>query len=228
MILQFEDEGAISEMESWFEKRWDEIKDQDVAAALCDYRETRDTDGVARSLESIVDGVSVNKSQHLPDMRERPDAGKSYRFTYFGEDRWATSHAKLARCVLLAFAEVDADFLEKFARKDRERVESDARTTRRYVSRDRNDLGQPQELPANALTEDREWWMAQKLADYHFFQGKAHPGILKMACETLGVSYGEGTLGPIDFPTSTKRSGYDTGEKVVVRIGRQAENHLLR
>ena len=231
-ILQFEDEGAISEMESWFEERWNELECQDVTAALRNYRETRDRDGVARHIESVVDGVSVDKPQHLPDMRERPDRGRSYRFMYFGEDRWATSHTELARRVLLAFAEVDPEFLARFAKKDRERVNSGKRTMRRYVSRNRNDLGQLRNLPEKPLTKDGKWWMANNLQDYHCYQGKTHPGILKMASTNFGVSYGEGTVGRIDFQqgprTPRPPPGYDKGEEVVVKIGRRAENHLLR
>ena len=221
VILELDDENAISEMESWFDARWRVLRGQDVKAVLRDYRERRERIGVDPYLRSIVDTVPAKEGrQHLGDLQSRG----TYRFDYFGEDRWAPSYAELARRVLLAFAEVDPDFLVNFAENDRKRVRADKRTKRRYVSRNRNDLGQPKELPKKALTADRRWWIAQKLADYHFFQGKTHPGILKMACATFGVTYGEGDAGPIDGGARK----YSTGETVVVKIGRQAESHILR
>ena len=238
LVLEFDDECAIAEAESWFKAQWRSLRGQDVNAALREYREERDKHGVAHlglivgvEADSGVEragaatGAAAEGPQHLGDLRKRD----KYRFEYFGEDRWARSHAELARRVLLAFAGMDADFFDSFAQKDKERVAADRRTKRRYVSRVREDLGEEQELPENALTKDRAWWMAQKLQDYHFFQGKAQPGILKMACDTFGVTYGEGALGRIDFQSGgpARPKGYKTGDQVVVRIGCRAENHLL-
>lgn len=225
VMLEFDEESAISEMESWFDERWRALRNQEVNVVLCDYRERRARNGVGSGLESLVEPVPAEGAQHLRDLR----TPTTYRFEYFGEDRWASSHAELARRVLLAFSEVDADFLVKFARKDRARVAGNRRVTRRYVSRRRDDLGPPQDLPKKALSPG--WWMGQKLADYHFYQGKTHPGILKMACATFGVTYGEGDVGVIDFasPKSPEApSGYNNGDTVVVKIGSEAERHVLR
>jgi len=225
LILKLDDEEPISEMETWFKEQWRACRDQDVETALEDYRERRVQESVAPYLRLMVEAPAEEGLRDLGDLRNRA----KYRFKYFGEDRWAPYHAELARSVLLAFAEVDPGFLERFAQKDKERVKAPG-MKRRYLSRNRDDLGKPRTLPKKPLTKDGKWWMGQNLADYHFYQGKTHPGILMMACDTFGVANGEGDVGPIGFGSpgaARPPRGYDTGEKVVVKIGQKAERHAL-
>ncbi len=233
LMLETSHSSAVTAMQKWFDKEWEDCcPDTEAVAAAYRQRWTPpnefngDWGGEPAPVGPRPRTGPDRRS--LVDLREKPDNGKCYKFKYFGEDRWAKSLAEIARNVLVAFGDADPDFLTRFATKDDEARTALPSATRRYLSKRRGELGtQP---PKGGLPKPHgQWRMAQRLEEHLFFQGKSRPGILKMACEAMDVTYGEGDAGPIDFQ-STQRSkppGFAEGEVILVKIGTRSERHRL-
>ena len=78
LILEFDDERAISEMESWFDTQWCALKGQDVEAVLHDYRRARDRDGVAPHLGDLVEGQETPLAAGEIRIHPKPKTGKGF------------------------------------------------------------------------------------------------------------------------------------------------------
>lgn len=226
LMHETDDAGTVASMSEWFDEAWNNCAPnaKDVFGAYRKrdkppQRYVGDRGGVPSPRQRLQVRPDENQ-RYLLDLRQRG----SLRFEYFGENRWAESYAEIARNVLVAFAAAETSFLRRFAEKDAERVGRGG-AWKRYLSTDRGQIGRnPPTVPL--ATRMGRWWMAQQLQDYHFFQGSAHAGTLKMACEVLGVAYEEGDAGPIDFQKRNgpaPPSGFRSGEIVLVRIGKRAE-----
>lgn len=230
LVLQTDDKGEVRALCEWFDKEWTSApaNPEERLAAYTGQRKQPgrfegDRGGVPKVPQTPVE-VDPQSARHLPSLRERDN----YRFMYFGMDRWARSYRKIAENVLVAFADADSGFLERFERMDRNQVSSNDKYTRRYLTQTRSDVGEsPPEKP---LPIPGGWWMPQQLNDNQFFQGSdGRAGILKAACDVAGVTYAEGDAGAIDFQ-ATRRSkprGFDKGRVVVARIGKASERGRL-
>ena len=208
VILEFDDEGAISEMESWFDAQWCSLKGQDVEAVLHDYRGARNRDGVA-PLSSIVDyrgtrdrdGVAPHPSSIVdgvprPARHGRHEQAK-YVYSFFGVKCGARSYPRIVQEVLAAFHDLDEGFLERFAQWDEQKVQepkggSGHRRLKRYVAKTVAEL-QLSEGAVDLPLPDG-WKLANKFEDYHHFRGLGeNTGMLRKACELVrlrgGVAY---------------------------------------
>lgn len=230
LVLQTDDRSAIGALCEWFDKEWASAP-ANPEERLESYRGQREQPGRFEGDRGGVPKPKVPRTpvdpqpaRHLRSLCKRDNC----KFKYFGEDRWARSYRKIAENVLVAFVDADSGFLEPFAHMDRNSVSSNDKATKRYLSQKRSDVGEAP--PEKQLPIPGRWWMPQKLNDHQFFQGSARrAGILKAACDVLGVTYAEGDAGAIDFQRTRrpKPRGFDKGQVVVVQIGKANERYRL-
>lgn len=231
LVLQTDDKQVVAQMAKWFREQWKKLP-RDTKQRVARYkREWKEPDRYAGDLGGVrylsTSEEHVEETDGSIRSLEKLTKPTKYKFQYFGEDRWAMSYAELAGSVLTAFADIDPKFLANLARRDEQRVRN-TNTTKRYLSRFPDELSLPPPKE-NPLRTNTDWWMANKLHDFHFFQGRKHGGILRMACDTMGVTYEQGEAGDIDF-AKTKRVkplGFDEGRVTLVKIGTAEERSRL-
>ena len=120
VILELDDERAISEMESWFDTQWCALKGQDVEAVLHNYRRARDRDGVAPDLVDLVEGQETPLAAGEIRIHPKPKTGKGFpgEFEYGdGEIDAYDSFADGLRRLLVRLAEGRDEFFDNCAGK---------------------------------------------------------------------------------------------------------------
>lgn len=214
LILEFDTQGAITELESWFRKQWSALRRQDVKKVLRDYRMERDKDDFA-DLSSIVEYVSSDETDVVRDVRESGETAgdvprparlvrseePKYIYTFFGVRCGATSRPHLVQQVLAAFHDLDEGFLDRFGEWDRKQVEEGkrGREERRrgrekpYIAKSEAQLNLRK--GASSLPLPNGWKLANQFEDYHHFQGLGeNTGMLRKACELVELSSGVGEV----------------------------------
>ena len=209
LVMQLEGGRPTAQLEEWFNNLWRTLPSSRTAKLLAQYCETWE-----KPNRYLADIVQTRNRRPPPASHARP--GSRYKYLYFDEPKWADSHAKIARDVLVRFAVADPKFLGKFAAEDAKRVAANKKARRRYIGTEADNVGN------SWLSIKGRWRMGNNFQDYHFFE------MLKIACRVMGVTYEDGDDGPVDYQAKEHRQRPGHGANVAwAKVGHVNEQRKL-